>query len=140
MESTKTNSYKDYVDICNKAGSAILPIQVAFKTSVRHTNEVNAARKIVISPQPETVSTAQTTLHNTYDETPEKHYHDILGEFDSCESTNVLHNAWKLSGKKSKTIFIQGEDRLDAWTTHFKQLLSSDNMRTSNHPVDPIYA
>ena len=142
MERTQTNSYKD-VDICNKAGSAILPPRVAFKTSVRHTNEVNAARKVVIGAQPETVSTAQTTLRNTYDETQGKHYHDILRAFDSCESTNDLHNAWKLvkqlSGKKSKTIFIQGEDRLDAWKTYFKQLLSSDNTRTSNHPVDPIY-
>ena len=105
LERTQTNSYKDYVDICNKAGSVILPPRVAFKTSVRHTNEVNAARKVVISTQPETVSTAQTTLRNTYDETQEKHYHDILRAFDRCESTNALHNAWKLvkqlSGKKS---------------------------------------
>ena len=73
----------------------------------------------------------------------EKHYHDILRAFDSCESTNVLYNAWKLvkqlSGNKSKTVFIQEEDRLDAWKTYFKQLLSPDNPRTSNHPVDPIY-
>ena len=121
LERTQTNSYKDYVDICNKAGSAILPPRVAFKTSVRHTNEVNAARKVVIGAQPETVSTAQTTLRNTYGETQGKHYHDILRAFDSCESTNALHNAWKLvkqlSGRKSKTIFIQGEDRLDAWKT-----------------------
>ena len=89
------------------------------------------------------VFTAQTTLRNTYDKTQEKHYHDILRAFDSWESTNALHNAWKLvkqlSVKKSKTIFIQGEGRLDAWKTYFKQLLSSDNTRTSNHPVDPIY-
>ena len=85
----------------------------------------------------------QHKLHCATLETLEKHYHDILRAFDSCESTNALHNAWKLvkqlSGKKSKTIFIQGEDRLDAWKTYFKQLLSSDNTRTSNHPVDPIY-
>ena len=31
-------------------------------TNVRHTNEENATRKVVISAQPETVSTAQTTL------------------------------------------------------------------------------
>ena len=67
-----------------------------FKTSVRHTSEVNAARKVVISVQPETVSTAQTTLHNTCDESQEKRYRDVLGAFDSCESTNALHNAWKL--------------------------------------------
>ena len=113
LERTDTNSYKDYVDICNKAGSVILPPRVAFKTSVRHTNEVNAARKVVISAQPETVSTAQTKLFNTYDETQEKHHHDILRAFDSCESTNALHNAWKLlkqlSGKTSKTIFIRGK-------------------------------
>ena len=58
---------------------------------VLHTNEVNAARKVVISVQPGTVSTAQTILRNTYDETQEKGYHDILGAFDSCESTNDLH-------------------------------------------------
>ena len=107
------------------------------------TNEVKAARKVVISAQPETVSTTQTTRRNTYNETQEKRYDDILGAFNSCESSNAFHNAWKLvqqlSGKKSKTIFVQGEDRLDAWKTHFKQLLSSDNTRTSNHPVDPIY-
>ena len=71
LERTQTNSYKDYVDICNKAGSVILTPRVAFKTCVRHTNEVNAARKVVISAQPETVSTAQITLRNAYDETQE---------------------------------------------------------------------
>ena len=71
LERTQTNSYNDYVDICNKADSVTLPPRVAFKTSVRHTNEANAARKVVISVQPETVSTAQTTLSNTYDETQE---------------------------------------------------------------------
>ena len=35
-------------------------------------NEVNATCKIVISAQPETVSTAQTTLRNMYNETQEK--------------------------------------------------------------------
>ena len=68
--------------------------------------EVNAARKVVISAQPERISPAQTTLRNTYDETQEKHYHDILRAFDSCESTNASHNAWKLvkqlSGNKLK--------------------------------------
>ena len=52
-------------------------------------------------------------------------------------------NAWKLvkqlSGKKSKSIFTQGEYRLDSWKTYLKQLLSSGNTRTSNHPVVPIY-
>ena len=116
--------------------------RVAFKTSVRHTSEVNAAHQVIISAQPETVSTVQTTLCTVYDEMQEKRYHDILGALNSCESTSALH-VWKLvkqlPGKKSKTIFIQGEDRLDAWKTHFKQLLSSDNTSTSNHRVDPIY-
>ena len=135
LERTQINSYKVYVEICNKAGSATLPPRVAFKTSVCHTNEVNAVRKVVISAQPEKVSTAQTTLRQTYDETQEKHYYDILRAFDSCESTNALHNAWKLvkqlSGKKPKTIFTEGgAGCLDAWKTYFKQLLSSDNTRT----------
>ena len=51
---------------------------------------------VVISAQPETVFTVQTTLRNTYDEMQEKHYHDILRTFDSCESTNAFHNARKL--------------------------------------------
>ena len=116
LERTQINSYKDYVDRCNKAGSVILPPRVAFKTSGRHTNEVNAARIIVISALPETVSTAQTTLCNTYNETQEKHYLDFLRAFDSCLEVSKTK-------QKSKTIFIQGEDRLDAWKTYFKQLL-----------------
>ena len=50
--------------------------------------------KVVISAQPETVST--TTLRNTYGETQDKRNGDIFGAFDSCGSTNALHNAWKL--------------------------------------------
>ena len=38
----------------------------------------------------------QYPLRHTYDETQEKHYDEILGAFDSCESTNALHNVWKL--------------------------------------------
>ena len=59
-------------------------------------NEVKSAHKVVISAQPETVSTAQSTLRNIYDETEEKHYHDILGAVDSCKSTSALHNTLKL--------------------------------------------
>ena len=42
--------------------SNIPPPQESFKISVRHTNGVNAARSVVVNAQPETVSTAQTTL------------------------------------------------------------------------------
>ena len=53
--------------------------------------------------------------------------------FDTCESTNALHNAWKLvkqlSGKNFKKKFIQGEDRLK----------TSDNTSASKNPVNLIY-
>ena len=46
LERNQTNSYMDYVDICNTAGSDILPPREAFRISVRHMNEVNAVHRL----------------------------------------------------------------------------------------------
>ena len=74
---------------------------------------------------------------------PRKSGFIILWGFCKGESISTLRNAWNLvkplSGKKSKTVFIQGENRFDSWKTHFQKLLSSDSTSIPNNPIDPIF-
>ena len=62
-------------------------------TLIERTAEVNTARDAVLGVQPETRSTTQAALCDTYDEAQEKRFHNIPGGFDKRE----LHTAWKPS-------------------------------------------
>ena len=130
LEINKSSTYKDFVDTCNKVGSTILPPRKPVKIRVQGTAEVKTACDVVLSTQPETVPTTQAALCDMYDETQGKWFHNILEGFDKGESISTLRNAWNfvkhLSGNKSKTVFVQGENSLDSCKTHFQKLLSSD--------------
>ena len=78
----------------------------------------------------------QKNLRKTFDKVDDERINSILSNF---ETTNTSENsdAWnlvkELSGKKSKLpIFIEADDRLDAWKSHFQNLLNAESSNTDN--------
>ena len=139
-----TNLAGSFVKVCVKS---LLPSQTKWSPSIASSAPVNDARAKVLTSTPANLPAAQSNLRSVYDEQEDVRINvrinNILSAFDKCESSNSLQNAWKLvkqlSGKRSNTIFIQGEDRLATWKSHFEKLLNSDN--TSNNPtsIDSIF-
>ncbi|XP_038055810.1 uncharacterized protein LOC119727814 [Patiria miniata] len=81
--------------------------------------------------------------NSVYDEQEDLRVNNILSAFDEWESINSIQNAWKLvkqlSGKRPNTVFIQGDDRLASWKSHFEKLLSSDNASNDPVSIDPVF-
>ncbi|KAJ8346794.1 hypothetical protein SKAU_G00281950 [Synaphobranchus kaupii] len=140
---TDVQSYGNFVDTCVKIGKSLLPSQIKQPPNLVCTSPVNLARTNMLESATDDLPAAQSNLRTVYDEQEDTRVNNILSTFDKCEFTSALHYAWKLvkqlSGKRSNTVFIQGEDRLASWKSHFENLLNSDNNTNVPVTIDPIF-
>ena len=121
--------YTDFVKICNRVGKELLPPKPPRVADPVDDAQVAAARCATLRSSTRNVQAAQTKLKKTFDKCEDERIRQTLQTFESRAANDHL-NAWKLvkelSGKKSGVVFIQGDDRLNAWKTHFSKLLSAD--------------
>lgn len=80
---------------------------------------------------------AQTNLRTTLGKCEDERINKTLAAFENPASAADAKNAWnlvkKLARKETKSVFIQGENRLGACRkNHFKNLLNADPQQ----PID----
>ena len=128
-------SYTKFVNICNEVGKEILPKRLV-TTKSENKESVIKARKETLRSNLKELQKNQKNLRKTFDKVEDERINSILSKF---ETTNTSENsdAWnlvkELSGKKSKSpIFIEADDRLDAWKSHFQNLLNAEGANTDN--------
>ena len=136
-------SYGSLVKVCESVGKSLLPSQTKRPPSIASSTPVNVARTKVLTSLPTNLPAAQSNLRSVYDEQEDLRVNNILSAFDEWEPTNSIQNAWKLvkqlSGKRPNTVFIQGDDRLASWKSHFEKLLNSDNASNVPVSIDPVF-
>ena len=129
-------TYTEFVSICNKIGSELLPKKSKPKTRTVDLPSVVEARKATLRSSVRNVQKAQTNLRKTFDAEEDTRINTILNKFENA-STSEHKKAWnlvkELSGKKSKSpIFIEAENRLEEWKNHFQKLLNAQKYLTSS--------
>ena len=136
-------SYTNFLTVCNKIGSDLLPKRP--KTSTRSINapSVVEARKATLRSSVRNIQRTQTYLRNTFDAEEDSRINSVLRKFESTSSLEHK-NAWnlvkELSGKKGKSpIFIEAEDRMEAWKDHFQKLLNADSTINNTDPVIKVF-
>ena len=139
-------TYSSFVKIANKIGSQLLPKRDRSPpTNSADALNVVAARKATLRASTRAIQTAQINLRNTYDRSEDTRINNILKSFEHPASSSSVKHAWdlvkKISGKKARSvIFIEGENRLKCWETHFKNLLNSEpHNQTAPDPIRKIF-
>jgi len=133
-----------FVEICNKVGSKRLPRKPPRDPDPVDDIQVSIARRATLRSSTKDIQTAQTQLKKTYDRCEEDRIIKTLRTFEASSAPEHLR-AWKLvrelPGKRSGVIFIQGEDRLNAWKKHFSKLLNNDVPQSSSTGVSitPVF-
>ena len=138
-------TYSSFVKIANKIGSQLLPKKdCPPPKDSADTHNVVAARKATRRASTRAIQTAQINLRNTYDRSEDTRINNILKSFEHPTSSSSVKHAWdlvkKICGKKAQSvIFIEGENHLKCWETHFKNLLNSEpQTQTAPDPIQKI--
>ena len=123
-------SYTNFVRICNDAGKEVLPKKPA-ADKLENTAPVTVARNEVLKSKVKDLTKKQKNLKETYNQIEEERIESVIRKFGFNHYVD-LREAWnlvkELSGKRSKSpIFIEADDRLEAWKVHFQKLLNADN-------------
>ena len=131
-------TYTSFVKIANNTGSNHLPKRPKLVDASCNNIEVNLVRLAAIQASASNIQSAQNNLRRIFDS------HETLSFFETPASSIAIRNAWslvkELSGKKnSKTINIEGDDRLELWKNHFQKLLTADNDIEQDDHEYPIH-
>ena len=132
-------TYTEFISICNKIGSDLLPKKSNPPTKTLDAQQVVEARKATLRCSVQNLQKYQINLRGIFDDTEDKRINTVLSKFETSVNSSEHKNAWnlvkELSGKKSKSpIFIEADNRLEAWKNHFHNLLNADMNQTNQQP------
>ena len=135
-------SYKSFVKTADSVGSKHLPSNPKPEMSTADHADVTSTRSASISARPGEIQAAQNLLRRTFDLAEDNRINDILKRFESPATPAAIKTAWtlvkKLSGKiSSKTICIEGENRLETWKNHFEKLLNNEKVTPIHQQEEP---
>ena len=136
-------SYSCFVKICTGVANSSLPERTKARENY-DTAKIREHRDDILQSKLPDINYHQQKLKNSYDVEYAAQVNQTLKQFDGGLSTDSLRNSWKLvkelSGKGRKsTIFIEGEDRLNKWKTHFESLLNAGDPNKPTPIIAPLF-
>ena len=141
---TDKQDYTTFVSIANSVGSEPLPSKPRPPSKTVDTDPVVTARKATLRVSTRKIQTTLNNLRATFDSLEDKCINDTLQTFENLASPAAIKNALNLvkevSRKQTRSvIFIEGEDRLNTWENHFKNLLNAPPTAESEIRIEKIY-